>query len=78
MNFPFHSGKKGARMKIYYDITLKDETKDTSVSYLADSFSIDKNRILKAKSKDCGDITIKIDSNKKLSVRELRIYSSYN
>ena len=28
-------------MQIYYDVTLKDETKNNSISYWADSFSVD-------------------------------------
>ena len=34
-------------MQIYYDVTLKDETKNNSISYWADSFSVDENKITK-------------------------------
>lgn len=60
-------------MKILYDITIRDEAKNRYGSYLADSFSIDENRILKVKSEDYGNTTVKINSNEKLAVRELRI-----
>lgn len=58
-------------MQIYYDVTLKDETKNNSISYWADSFSVDENRILRVKSRECGDITVKIDDNERLIVRDV-------
>ena len=48
-------------MQIYYDVTLKDEAKNnSSISYWADSFSIDEHRVLRVQSRDCGDITVQI------------------
>lgn len=58
-------------MQIYYDITLKDESKNSSISYWADSFSVDENRILRVKSRECGDIAVKIDANDRLIVRDV-------
>lgn len=58
-------------MQIYYDVTLKDETKNNSISYWADSFSVDENRILRVKSKECGDITVKINDNERLVVKDV-------
>ena len=69
---------KGVRMQIYYDVTLKDETKNSSISYWADSFSIDENRILRMKSKDCGDITVKIDVNERLVVRDVCVEDEFD
>uniref|UniRef100_A0AAU8B2A7 Uncharacterized protein n=1 Tax=Dulem virus 35 TaxID=3145753 RepID=A0AAU8B2A7_9CAUD len=60
-------------MQIYYDITLKDETKNHSISYWADSFSVDENRILRVKSKECGDITVKINVNERLIVSDVYV-----
>ena len=65
-------------MQIYYDVTLKDETKNSSISYWADSFSIDENRILRVKSKDCGDITVKIDVNERLVVRDVCVEDEFD
>ena len=69
---------KGVRMQIYYDVILKDETKNSSISYWADSFSIDENRILRVKSKDCGDITVKIDVNERLVVRDVCVEDEFD
>ncbi len=60
-------------MKIYYDITLKDEIKNNSISYWADSFSVDENRILRVLSKDCGDITVKISADERLIINDVFI-----
>ena len=65
-------------MQVYYDVTLKDETKNSSISYWADSFSIDENRILRVKSKDCGDITVKIDVNERLVVRDVCVEDEFD
>lgn len=65
-------------MRIYYDITLKDEFKNCSISYWADSFFVDENRILRVKSSECGDITVKIDANEKLFVREVHIEDEFD
>lgn len=58
-------------MRIYYDITIKDESKNRSISYFADGFSVDENRILRIKSSDCGDITVEIDVNERLFVHDV-------
>ncbi len=64
-------------MQIYYDITLNDESKNSSISYWADSFSIDENRILRVKSIECGDITVKIDANERLIVRDVCVEDEF-
>ncbi|MFG6326631.1 MAG: hypothetical protein K1W00_07250 [Lachnospiraceae bacterium] len=58
-------------MRIYYDVTLKDDVKNNSISYWADSFSVDEYRILRVCSRDCGDITVKISANERLIVRDV-------
>lgn len=65
-------------MQIYYDITLKDENQNTSISYWVDSFSVDENRILRVQSKDCGDITVKIDVNERLVVRDVCVKDEFD
>lgn len=65
-------------MQIYYDVTLKDETKNNSISYWADSFSVDENRILRVKSKECGDITVKINVNERLVVKDVVVEDEWD
>lgn len=65
-------------MQIYYDVTLKDDSKNCSISYFADSFSVDKNRVLKVKSRECGDITVKIDINERLIVHDVFVEDEYD
>lgn len=64
-------------MHIYYDVTLKDEAKNNSISYWADSFSIDENRILRVKSRECGDITVKIDANERVIVSDVCVQDEF-
>lgn len=64
-------------MQIYYDITLKDDSKNSSISYWADSFSVDKNRILRVKSVECGDITVEISPNKRLIIRDVVVEEEF-
>lgn len=59
-------------MKIYYDVQLVND-KGGSVSYWADSFSVDEYRILRVKSCECGDITVQINPNEKLIVSEVHV-----
>ena len=65
-------------MQIYYDVTLKDETKNNSISYWADSFSVDENRILRVKSKECGDITVRIEANERLIVKDIVVEDEWD
>ena len=65
-------------MQIYYDVTLKDETNNNSISYWADSFSVDKNRILRVKSKKCGDITVRIEANERLFVKDVFVKDEWD
>ena len=65
-------------MQIYYDVTLKDETKNSSISYWADSFSIDEHRILRVKSRDCGDITVQIDPNERVIINDVIVTDEWD
>ena len=59
-------------------LTLKDEAKNSSISYWADSFSVDENRILRVKSKDCGDITVQINPNERLVVEDVFVKDEWD
>lgn len=65
-------------MQIYYDVTLKDETKNSSISYWADSFSVDESRILRVKSRECGDITVRIEPNERLVVNDVFVKDEWD
>ncbi len=65
-------------MEIYYDIKLKHENKNCSISYLADSFSVDENRVLRVQSRDCGNVAVQIDLNQRLSVRDLIVTDEWD
>lgn len=65
-------------MQIYYNVTLKDETTNVSISYWADSFSVDENRILRVKSKDCGDITVQIYPDERLVVNDVVVTDEWD
>lgn len=58
-------------MKVYYDVKLKNDIKNSSISYLADSFSVDENRILTIKHREFGNIVIEIKNNERLVVDEI-------
>lgn len=65
-------------MKIYYDIVIKNESKNSSISYWADSFSIDDNRLLRVKSTDCGDIYISIDVNDRVFITDVLVEDEFD
>lgn len=60
-------------MIIYYDVTLINRKRNSKTSYVADSFSVDDNRILKIKSKVYGNLVTKIENDEELSVIELKV-----
>lgn len=64
-------------MKIYYDVALRNKTNECIVSYWADSFSIDEYRILRVKSSECGNITVKVEDDEYLVVCEVRVDDAY-
>lgn len=65
-------------MEIYYDIEVKDEITNGSVSFWADSFSVDENRILRVKSREYGDVTVEIKSDKRLTVRDVIVTDEWD
>lgn len=65
-------------MQICYNVTLKKEKINSSISYWADSFSVDEHRVLRVKSKECGDITVSIQPNEKLIVEEIRVKDDFD
>ena len=66
-------------MQIYYDVTIKDETKNNvSVSYWADSFSVDKNRILRVYSEECGNVVVTIGANERLFVKDVLVKDEWD
>ena len=52
----------------YYDVTLLNKKNNVSISYWADSFSIDKYGILRLKSEECGNITVQIEADEQVTV----------
>ena len=65
-------------MEIYYDITLKNEDKNSSVSYWADSFSVDEHRVLRVQSRDCGNCTVMFDPNERLIVHDVIVKDEWD
>ena len=59
-------------MKDYYDIVLKNEA-GGSISYWADSFSVDEYRILRVKSVEFGDVTVSIRDDERMFVSEVSV-----
>lgn len=60
-------------MTKYYDVVLTDKKRNRKISFLADSFSVNDDRILKIKSKDYGDVNVQITSDEELSVNEIEL-----
>lgn len=58
-------------MRIYYDITIKDVARNCSYSYWAVSFSFDENRVLRVRTSDDEDISVKIDPNYRFFVHDV-------
>ncbi len=65
-------------MQRYYDVVLENEIKKYSVFYLADSFSVDENRILKIKSREFGDVANILDDNDRIIVSDLCIKDEFD
>lgn len=65
-------------MQNYYDIVLKDESRNVSISYWADSFSVDRYRILRVKSEECGDVTVAIGDNERMFVSEVFVEDEFD
>lgn len=65
-------------MQLYYDVTLQNESTNCSISYLADSFSVDEHRILRIKSKEWGNVTVKIEDDERLIVNEIELKDEFD
>ena len=65
-------------MYIRYNVTLKKENVNSSISYWADSFSVDEYRILRIKSCECGDITVRIQPNERLIVEDVFVEDEFD
>lgn len=65
-------------MEIHYDIKLKDEDGNSSISYWADSFSIDEQRVLRVQSRDCGNITVQIHPDERVIVHDVIVTDEWD
>lgn len=65
-------------MQIYYNVTLQKESTNSSISYWADSFSVDENRILRVISRECGNITVRIEDNERLIVNDVVVKDEFD
>lgn len=59
-------------MTKYYDVTLTNTRTNNTVSYVADSFSLSDDRILRIYSKKFGNVTTLIENYEELSIKELK------
>ena len=60
-------------MTKYYNVVLENKNRYRKASYLADSFSVYDNRILKIYSKQYGDVVVQIKNDEELSVTEIEL-----
>ena len=60
-------------MTKYYEVVLTDKKRNRKINFLADSFLVNDDRILKIKSKEYGDINVQITSDEELSVNEIEL-----
>lgn len=64
-------------MTKYYDVVLTSKNRNVKVSYLADSFSVNDDRILKINSREYGDVVVQIQGDEELSVNEIELRDYY-
>lgn len=60
-------------MARYFDITVRNDKMNRSVSYWADSFSLNEKAVLSVYSKDCGDIKVKIEPQETLTIETVDV-----
>lgn len=65
-------------MKKYYEVVLTNVKRNVITSYLADSFSVNDDRILTINSKEFGNVVIEIISDEKLTVNEIELKDKYD
>lgn len=58
-------------MTKYYDVIVTNKNRNRKISFLADSFSVNDDRILKIKSKEYGNVVVEIKQDEELSVHEI-------
>lgn len=60
-------------MAKYYEVVLTNRNRNRKISYLADSFSVNDDRILKIKSKEYDDVVVQIKNDEELIVNEIEL-----
>lgn len=65
-------------MTKYYDVVLTNKNRNRKISYLADSFSVNGDRILKIKSKEYGDLVVQIENEEELTVNEVELKDEWD
>lgn len=65
-------------MTKYYDVVLTNRNRNRKTSYLADSFSVNDDRILKIKSREYGDLVVQIESEEELTVNEIELKDEWD
>lgn len=65
-------------MTKYYVVALTNRNRNRKISYLADSFSVNDDRILRIKSKEYGDLVVQIESEEELTVNEVELFDHYD
>lgn len=60
-------------MARYFDITVRNDKTNSSISYWADSFSLNDNAILSVYSRDCGNIKVKIEQYETLTIETVDV-----
>lgn len=56
-----------------YEVVLTDISLNRKVSYLADTFSVNEDRILKIMSEDYGNVVIQMESCEELTINEIKL-----
>lgn len=56
----------------YYDVTLTNTRTNNTVSYVADSFSLSDDGVMRIYSKKFGNVTTIIESYEELSIEEIK------
>lgn len=60
-------------MTKYYDVIITNKNRNRKTSYLADSFSVNDDRILRINSKEFGNILVQIESDEELAISEIEL-----
>lgn len=60
-------------MTKYYDVILINKARNRKSYYLADSFSVNDDRVLKIYSKEYGNVVLQIGNDEELSIKEIEL-----